>query len=115
MPLEVSPPGSSRFGSTLVLSRLHWVRPELVVEVKYLAWTGDNLLRQVVHEGLRRQACGRGAPRDAAYEVIDASGDVTLSCTENLSVLIASACDFFQYAVRIVPSESLTQKPRCPG
>jgi bifunctional non-homologous end joining protein LigD len=29
------------------------VRPELVVEVKYLAWTEDNLLRQVVYEGLR--------------------------------------------------------------
>ena len=24
-----------------------------MVEVKYLAWTGDNLLRQVVYEGLR--------------------------------------------------------------
>jgi bifunctional non-homologous end joining protein LigD len=35
-----------------VLSRVHWVQPELV-EVKYLAWTGDNLLRQVVYEGLR--------------------------------------------------------------
>ena len=29
-----------------MLSRVHWVRPELVVEVKYLAWSGDNLLRQ---------------------------------------------------------------------
>ena len=29
------------------------MRPELVVEVKYLAWTEDNLLRQVVYEGLR--------------------------------------------------------------
>ena len=27
--------------------------PRLVVEVKYLAWTGDNLLRPVVDEGLR--------------------------------------------------------------
>ena len=36
-----------------VLSRVHWVRPELVAEVKYLAWTEDNLLRQVVYEGLR--------------------------------------------------------------
>jgi ATP-dependent DNA ligase len=36
-----------------VLSRVHWVRPELVAEVKYLTWTGDNLLRQVVYEGLR--------------------------------------------------------------
>jgi ATP-dependent DNA ligase len=53
MPLEVPPPRSSRFGSPLVLSRVHWVRPELVAEVKYLNWTGDNLLRQVVYEGLR--------------------------------------------------------------
>jgi bifunctional non-homologous end joining protein LigD len=28
------------------------VRPELVAEVKYLTWTEDNLLRQVVYEGL---------------------------------------------------------------
>jgi hypothetical protein len=40
-------------GSPLVLSRVHWVRPELVAEVEYLAWTEDNLLRQVVYEGLR--------------------------------------------------------------
>jgi bifunctional non-homologous end joining protein LigD len=53
MPLQVSPPRTNRFGSPLVLSRVHWVRPELVVEVKYLTWTGDNLLRQVVYEGLR--------------------------------------------------------------
>ena len=53
MPLEVPPSCSSRFGSPLVLSRVHWVRPELVAEVKYLAWPGDNLLRQVVYEGLR--------------------------------------------------------------
>ena len=53
MPLQVAPPRTNRFGSPLVLSRVHWVRPELVVEVKYLAWTGDNLLRQVVYEGLR--------------------------------------------------------------
>jgi len=53
MPLEVPPPRTSRFGSPLVLSRVHWVRPELVAEVKYLTWTGDNLLRQVVYEDLR--------------------------------------------------------------
>jgi bifunctional non-homologous end joining protein LigD len=53
MPLDVPPPRTSRFGSPLVLSRVHWVRPELVAEVKFLTWTGDNLLRQVVYEGLR--------------------------------------------------------------
>ena len=52
MPLD-APPRGSRFGSPLVLSRVHWVRPELVAEVKYLTWTDDNLLRQVVYEGLR--------------------------------------------------------------
>ena len=50
MPLAVPPPPDSRFGSPLVLSRVHWVRPELVAEVKYLTWTDDNLLRQVVYE-----------------------------------------------------------------
>jgi ATP-dependent DNA ligase len=53
MPLDVAPPRTNRFGSPLVLSRVHWVRPELVAEVKYLTWTNDNLLRQVVYEGLR--------------------------------------------------------------
>jgi bifunctional non-homologous end joining protein LigD len=53
MPLEVPPPRTSRFGSPLVLSRVHWGRPELVAGVKFLTWTGDNLLRQVVYESLR--------------------------------------------------------------
>jgi ATP-dependent DNA ligase len=53
MPLDVPPPRTSRFGSPLVLSRVHWVRPELVAEVKYLNWTDDNLLRQVIYRGLR--------------------------------------------------------------
>ncbi len=53
MPLDEAPPRTNRFGSPLVLSRVHWVRPELVVEVKYLTWTEDNLLRQVVYQGLR--------------------------------------------------------------
>ena len=52
MPLDKPPPRTNRFGSPLVLSRVHWVRPELVVEVKYLSWTDDNLLRQVAYEGL---------------------------------------------------------------
>jgi DNA ligase D-like protein (predicted ligase) len=45
MPLDSPPPRGTRFGSPLVLSRVHWVKPELVAEVKFLAWTEDNLLR----------------------------------------------------------------------
>src|ERR1700745_1993976 len=64
MPLDQAPPRSKRFGSPLVLSRVHWVRPELVVEVKYLTWTGDNLLRQVVYQGLREDKDAREVRRD---------------------------------------------------
>jgi ATP dependent DNA ligase C terminal region len=58
----VPPPRSTRFGSPLVLSRVHWVQPALVAEVKFLTWTEDNLLRQVVYEGLRED---KPAPRCA--------------------------------------------------
>ncbi len=69
MPLDVPPPRSTRFGSPLVLSRVHWVRPELVAEVKFLTWTEDNLLRQVVYRrAARGQAGGRGAPPRAASQ-----------------------------------------------
>ncbi|MGB9644066.1 MAG: hypothetical protein WCB44_02875, partial [Stellaceae bacterium] len=39
MPIAIPPPRGSRFGSPLVLSRVHWVRPEMVVEVSYVEWT----------------------------------------------------------------------------
>jgi bifunctional non-homologous end joining protein LigD len=47
------------------------VRPELVAEVKFLTWTDDNLLRQVVYEGLREDkpaAEVRRAPPHAKAE-----------------------------------------------
>ena len=67
MPLPVPAPRNSRFGSPLELSRVHWVEPELVVEVKYLAWTGDNLLRQVVYEGLREDKPAAEVRRELPY------------------------------------------------
>jgi bifunctional non-homologous end joining protein LigD len=53
MPVAASPPRDSRFGSPLQLSKVHWVRPEVVVEVIYLTWTEDNLLRQVSYQAQR--------------------------------------------------------------
>ncbi len=67
MPLDVPPPRSTRFGSPLVLSRVHWVRPELVAEVKFLTWTEDNLLRQVVYEGLREDKPAAEVRRDVPH------------------------------------------------
>jgi DNA ligase D-like protein (predicted ligase) len=60
MTVDVPPPRTSRFGKPLVLTRVHWVRPELVAEVTYLTWTADGLLRHVVYEGLREDK----SPRD---------------------------------------------------
>jgi ATP-dependent DNA ligase len=67
MPLDVPPPRGARFGSPLVLSRVHWVRPD--AEVKFLAWTEDNLLRQVVYEGLREDKPAREVRREVEGEV----------------------------------------------
>ena len=52
-PLNLPPPRSTRFGSPLVLSRVHWVEPKLVAEITYLTWTADGLLRHTVYVGLR--------------------------------------------------------------
>jgi bifunctional non-homologous end joining protein LigD len=68
MPLEVSPRRGGRFGSPLVLSRVHWVRPELVAEVKFLTWTDDNLLRQLVYEGLREDKPASEVRRDVPHK-----------------------------------------------
>jgi ATP-dependent DNA ligase len=52
-PLSAPPPRSMRFGSPLVLSRVHRLEPALVAETTYLTWTADILLRQTVYVGLR--------------------------------------------------------------
>ena len=67
MPLDAPPPRSSRFGSPLVLGRVHWIRPELVAEVKFLTGTDDNLLRQVVCEGLREDKPAAEVRRDVPH------------------------------------------------
>ena len=67
MPLDRPPPRSTRFGSSPVLTRVHWVRPELVAEVKFLTWTEDNLLRQVVYEGLREDKPAADVRREVPH------------------------------------------------
>jgi ATP-dependent DNA ligase len=52
-PLNVLPPRKTRFGSPLVLSRVHWAEPKLVAEITYLTWTADGLLRHTVYVGRR--------------------------------------------------------------
>jgi DNA ligase D-like protein (predicted ligase) len=65
-PLSVPPPRSTRFGSPLVLSRVHWVEPKLVAEITYLTWTADNMLRHTVYVGLRGDKPAEQVRREAA-------------------------------------------------
>ena len=65
-PLSVPPPRSTRFGSPLVLSRVHWVEPKLVAEITYLTWTADNLLRHTVYVGLREDKPADQVRRETA-------------------------------------------------
>jgi hypothetical protein len=65
--LEI-PPRYSRLGSSLIFDRVHWVRPEWMVEVKYLICTSDHRLCQVVYDGWRgeRPAADGGSSHVAA-------------------------------------------------
>jgi bifunctional non-homologous end joining protein LigD len=74
MPLDTPPPRTNRFGSPLILSRVHWVRPELVAEVKFLTWTDDNLLRQVVYQGLREDKPASEVRRHVPHPKLAADG-----------------------------------------
>jgi hypothetical protein len=65
-PLTVLPSRKTRFGSPLVLSRVHWVEPELVAEITYLTWTADGLLRHTVYVGLREDKPAADVRREAA-------------------------------------------------
>ena len=60
MPLDVPPP---QFGSPVELSRVHWLKPELVCAVEFLTWTADGLLRAVSYQGLRADKPARDVRR----------------------------------------------------
>jgi ATP-dependent DNA ligase len=63
-PLRIPPPRSTRFGSPLELSRVHWAKPEMVVEITYLTWTEDGLLRHTVYQGVREDKPAREVVRE---------------------------------------------------
>ena len=65
-PLNDPPPRSMRFGSPLVLARVHWVEPKLVAEITFLTWTADNLLRHTVYVGLREDKPADQVRRETA-------------------------------------------------
>jgi ATP-dependent DNA ligase len=71
-PLNVLPPRKTRFGSPLFLSQVHWVEPKLVVEITYLTWTADNILRHTVYVGAREDKQARQVRRETRRSSIRA-------------------------------------------
>jgi len=67
-PLSAPPHRKTRFGSPLVLSRVHWVEPQLVAEITYLTWTADGLLRHTVYVGLRSDKPASEVRREAPHK-----------------------------------------------
>ena len=69
MPFAAPPPKETRFGGKLALSRVHWVRRELVAEITYLRWVEDGLLRHTVfvasNEDKRARSSARSPPEHA--------------------------------------------------
>ncbi len=73
-PLSAPPPRKTGFGSPLVLSRVHWVEPQLVAEITYLTWTEDGLLRQTVYLDLRFDKPAREVRREAPQGIAGCYG-----------------------------------------
>ena len=97
-PLSVPPPRTTRFGSPLVLSQVHWVEPKLGAEITYLTWTADGLLRHTVYVGLREDKSARpGAAGDRAQRV-------TLADRKSLVAHLAPVIDVGGLGFRAVAS-----------
>src|SRR4029077_13950446 len=88
-PLSVPPPRSTRFGSPLILSHVHWVEPKLVAEITYLTWTADNLLRQTVYVGLREEKPAEQVRRTARAAPRGRAGDGRLSAAISHTASVA--------------------------
>jgi bifunctional non-homologous end joining protein LigD len=67
MPLAAPPPRAHRFGSPLKLLKVHWVRPEVAVEVTYLTRTDGGLLRAVSYQGQREDKIARQVVRSIPH------------------------------------------------
>src|ERR1700735_3069218 len=69
-PLNVLPDRKTRFGSPLVLSRVHWAEPKVAAEITYLTWTADGLLRHTVYVGLREDKPAAQVRREVSRETL---------------------------------------------
>jgi bifunctional non-homologous end joining protein LigD len=68
------PPADMRVAGDPPEGTIQWVRPELVIEAQYTAWSGAGRLRHAVYLGQREDK----APRDVVRDVADAQAERTV-------------------------------------
>jgi len=59
--------------------RAHWVRPELVAQIKFTEWTADGKLRHPVYLGLRDDKKANDVTRERKADVRRSAFDVRRS------------------------------------
>ncbi|MGD9844738.1 MAG: hypothetical protein AB7F39_03550 [Variibacter sp.] len=102
MPLDVAPPRESRIGTPLELSRVHWVKPELVVEVIRRS--------ESIHDTAAMNKPGRKAPSPAKLRKLYAlSGN--LCCPTQLP---EHFCIPVELAMAVSPVRRLLRMGRNP-
>lgn len=64
--LAADPPRGLLVAGDPLDTSIHWVRPELVVEVQFIAWTGAGRIRHAVYLGVREDKSAHEVVRDVA-------------------------------------------------
>ncbi len=67
--------------------RPHWVRAELVAEVKFSAWTADGVLREPVYLGLREDVSSKDVRREEAVVTARRQVGAAIETEENAKLI----------------------------
>jgi bifunctional non-homologous end joining protein LigD len=72
-PLKSAPPANLLVAGDPLDSAIQWVRPDLVAEVEYTAWSGSGRVRHAVYLGLREDKSPEEVVRDVADPEVERS------------------------------------------
>jgi bifunctional non-homologous end joining protein LigD len=105
-PFEVIPPKESG-------RDVHWVQPELVVQVEFASWTGDGVLRHPSYQGLREDKFPREVVRDwppgASEKSTPTGGSIAVGRSRRSEVAEMGELRFTNPERIVFPQEGITK------